>query len=276
MKARSLPSHIPFSFGIPAILWQILFFYLPLALIIATSAMAFSRGETLAWKGLFLFTYLKIIGNSLVLALGNALACLCIAYPLAYLLVFKVKRWKNFLLFLFIVPFWTNFLLHVYSWIFILDKHGLFNTILQTIGIIHDPLHFLYTPFAIYLMMIYTYFPFMVMPIHSALEHIDPHLIEASFVLEATWWQTFRKVLLPLTKKGIFAGFFLVYIPSFGEFAIPEFMGGGKYLFVGNVIADCIIGGGARAFGMTFTLFACSILLISVGLLYWGLEKILR
>ncbi len=276
MKVRSIPSYLPFSFGVPAVLWQILFFYLPLALIIATSSIAISQGEAVAWKGLLFPAYLKIIASSLALALGNALACLFLAYPLAYLLVFKVKRWKNLLLFLLIVPFWTNFLIHVYSWIFVLDKHGLLNTLLQSIGMIDAPIHFLNTPFAIVLMMIYAYFPFMVMPLHAALEHIDPHLIEASFDLEATWWQTFRRILLPLTKKGVMAGFFLVYIPSFGEFAIPEFLGGGKYLFVGNVIAECIIGGEARAFGMAFTLLACSILLMSVGLLYWGMGKVLR
>lgn len=274
MKAGSLPSHVPFGMGIPAILWQILFFYLPLALIIGTSAFAFSHGTP--WEGLFLWAYLKIIGSSLALSFGNALACLLIAYPLAYLLVFKVKRWKNLLLFLLIVPFWTNFLLHVYSWIFVLDKQGLLNTFLQAIGAIHEPLRFLHTPFAITVMMIYTYLPFMILPLHTALERIDPHLIEASYDLEASWWQTFRKVLLPLTKKGAMAGFFLVYIPSFGEFAIPEFMGGGKYLFVGNVIAECILGGGAQAFGMAFTLLACAILLLSVGVLYWAMGRVFR
>ena len=151
----------------------------------------------------------------------NVILCFLIAYPLAYFIAFRGKKYKNGLLFLLLIPFWTNFLLHVYAWFYVLEKHGFFNNILLQAGVISEPLLLLNSPFAIMIMMVYYYLPFMVLPIYSSLERFNSSLIEASFDLGATWFQTFRRIILPLTMRGIRAGFFLVYIPSFGEFAIP-------------------------------------------------------
>ncbi len=279
MKAPS--SEFPFAIGIPALIWQILFFYIPLFLIIFSSILQISEAgiiEGVTFKKLTFFltpTYLGVIASSLMMALSNTLICLAVGYPLAYFIAFAGKKFKNMLLFLLIVPFWTNFLLHVYAWFFVLEKEGFLNNLLRGLGIIHEPIHFLNSMFATMIMMVYYYLPFMVLPLYSALERFDYRLIEASLDLGASGMQTFRRILLPLTLRGVRAGFFLVYIPSFGEFAIPELMGGDKRMFVGSVVSHYILGDETGSLGAAFTVVSCAILLVSAIFLYWLINKIL-
>ena len=278
---RPPASELPFSIGAPAMIWQVLFFYLPLAILLVSSLAKFSEAdifEGFTFEKISFFLrplYLKVILSSFMLALGNAILCLLIAYPLAYFLAFTGKRYKNFFLFLLIVPFWTNFLLHVYAWFFVLEKDGFLNNILRGMGLIHDPILMLNTPFAIMIMMVYYYLPFMVMPLYSSLEKMDNRLIEASLDLGASWGQTLRRVILPLTKRGLKAGFFLVYIPSFGEFAIPELMGGDKLMFVGTVVSNYILGDETGSLGAAFTVVASILLLISAICLYWVIDRLI-
>lgn len=275
---RPLASQYPFSIGIPAIVWQVLFFYIPLLLIVVTSFVKFSDlkiiGLTFEKIAYFLNpTYLRVIGLSLLLAIVNSIICFCIAYPLAYFIAFRGKRFKNALLFFLLIPFWTNFLLHVYAWFYVLEIHGFLNNLLMKLGVIHDPLLLLNTPFAILIMMVYYYLPFMVLPIYSSLERFNHSLIEASFDLGASWFQTFRRIVLPLTMRGIRAGFFLVYIPSFGEFAIPSLMGGDKIMFVGNVVSEYILAEGTGSLGAAFMVVSCVILLATAIFFYWLLGR---
>lgn len=279
MKIKFLPrppsSELPFAMGAPALIWQVLFFYVPLFLIFAASVIKVSSRGTVEGvtfeKLLFFFspTYLYVIGSSLLLALSNAIICLLIAYPLAYFLAFRGKKFKNLFLFLLIVPFWTNFLLHVYAWFFVLEREGFLNNMLRFLGIIQEPLHLLNSLFAIMVMMVYYYLPFMVLPIYSSLERFNFRLIEASMDLGANWLQTFKRIMLPLTLRGVRAGFFLVFIPSFGEFAIPELMGGDRKMFVGSAISQYILGEETGSLGSAFTVVSMLFLLISaVGLYY--------
>ncbi len=274
-------SEYPFTFGAPAMIWQVLFFYIPLAILAVSSFFAVSEagvfeGITFSKIAFFLRPlYLKVICYSFALALGNALICLLIAYPLAYFMAFTGKRFKNWLLFLLIVPFWTNFLLHVYAWFFVLEREGFLNQFLLKIGLIQTPFELLNTPFAIMIMMVYYYLPFMVFPLYSSLEKMDVKLIEASMDLGATWTQTLARVMLPLTTRGLRAGFFLVYIPSFGEFAIPELMGGDRQMFVGTVISNYILGDETGSLGAAFTVFASSLLLLSALGIYWILNRLI-
>jgi spermidine/putrescine transport system permease protein len=263
---RPPASEHPFSIGIPAILWQVLFFYIPLLLIVVTSFVQFTPqgfvGLTFSKISHFLTPlYLRVIGLSFLLAIVNVILCFLIAYPLAYFIAFRGKKYKNGLLFLLLIPFWTNFLLHVYAWFYVLEKHGFINNILMQAGVISEPLLLLNSPFAIMIMMVYYYLPFMVLPIYSSLERFNLSLIEASFDLGATWFQTFRRIILPLTMRGIRAGFFLVYIPSFGEFAIPSLMGGDKIMFVGNVVSEYILAEGTGSLGAAFMVVSCAFLL---------------
>lgn len=279
-KTRRFP--FPFFFGSPALLWQIFFFYLPLAFIAITSFVVFSdtgHFQSLTLERILIFlkpVYAKVIGSSILLALGNSLICFLIGYPIAYFLAFKAKKIKPLLLFFLIVPFWINFLLHVYAWFFVLEKYGLLNTILMKIGLISTPIHFLNSLFAIMVMMVYYYLPFMVLPLYSSLEQFNKQLIEASHDLGANWWQTLHRILLPLSRGGILAGFFLVYIPSFGEFAIPELMGGDKWLFVGNVVSQYMLSETEGSLGAAFTFVSALVLLLTIFFLYKGINYLLK
>ena len=275
---RPPASEHPFSIGVPAILWQILFFCIPLLLIVVTSFVQFTPEGffKLSFSKVAHFLtplYLRVIGLSLALAITNVILCFLIAYPLAYFIAFRGKRFKNGLLFLLLIPFWTNFLLHIYAWFYVLEKHGFLNNILLNLGLIKQPLLLLNSPIAIIIMMVYYYLPFMVLPIYSSLERFNTSLIEASFDLGASWFQTFRRIILPLTMRGIRAGFFLVYIPSFGEFAIPSLMGGDKIMFVGNVVSEYILAEGTGSLGAAFMVVSCVILLATAIFFYWLLGR---
>ncbi len=275
---RPPASDYPFSIGIPALIWQLLFFYIPLLIIVVTSFLRTSSGgaQELTFEKIAHFLnplYLRVIAFSLILALANVILCFLIAYPLAYFLAFKGKKIKNFLLFLLLIPFWTNFLLHVYAWFYVLEKHGFLNNLLQQVGLIKEPIILLNSTFAIMIMMVYYYLPFMVLPIYTSLERFNMSLIEASFDLGASWIQTFRRIILPLTMRGVRAGFFLVFIPSFGEFAIPSLMGGDKLMFVGNVVSEYILAEGTGSLGAAFMVVSCIILLAFAIFFYWLLGR---
>jgi spermidine/putrescine transport system permease protein len=261
----------PFFVGMPGIVWQVLFFYVPLLCIIALS---FS-GTT--WLSNFVpfmrSSYFMVIGRSLLLATLNATLCTLIAYPLAYFLAFRAGRFKSILLFLVILPFWNNFLVHIYAWTFVLDHQGIINTVLLNLHLIQEPIHFLNSFPAVLLMMVYFYMPFMILPLYAALERFDRRLIEASLDLGATWWGTIRHVLIPLSMPGIRTGFFLVFIPSFGEFIIPEFMGGNKNMYVGTVVSDFILGTQTIGQGAAFTIISSCMLIVAAGLLYLFLSR---
>lgn len=279
---ESRKSHFPFFIGMPAVIWQVLFFYIPLVLILFSSVIKtneFGSFETLSFYKIKLFlqpTYIKVIGSSLLLALSNAVICFLIAYPFAYFLAFRCEKYKNLLLFFLVVPFWTNFLLHVYAWFFVLEREGLINNLLSQLSILSNPHSYLNSLFSIMIMMVYYYLPFMVLPIYSSLEKFDFRLVEASVDLGATWVQTFKQILLPLSIRGIRSGFFLVFIPSFGEFAIPELMGGDKWMFVGNVISIYILGEQTGAFGAAFTVVSVIGLILSCFLLYFIINFLLK
>ncbi len=200
---KLLSEEFPFFIGVPALVWQVFFFYVPLCFIIFLSLTSYEYFASFITP-----LYAKIIMRSLTLATLTACTCFSIAYPLAYFIARQGPWLKNVLLFLLIVPFWTNFLLHILAWFFVLEPRGFLNSFLLKLGIISQPLHLLNGFFAISLMLIYYYLPFMVLPIYSSLEKFDTRFIEASLDLGATWWQTLRRVIMPITLPGIRAGFF--------------------------------------------------------------------
>jgi len=246
--------------------WQLLFFYIPLVFVVLLSLSGDSWTDT--FLSFFTSVYVRIIARSLVMALGTAITCLAIAYPFAYFLVFRAGRLLNLLLFLVMLPFWTNFLLHICAWFFVLDRQGVLSHALQYLGIMSEPLNILNGVGAIGIMMVYFYLPFMILPLYAALDRFDKRLIEASLDLGASWRQTVIRILLPLTASGIRVGFLLVFIPAFGEFAIPEFMGGDRTLFVGSVITHFILGTESSVAGAAFTLISSAVLVCAVALLY--------
>lgn len=275
-KARSVfQRESSFAFTVPAILWQVLFLYMPLFLVIYTSFKV-SAGSawyelTLSHYGSLLNTeYFRIIMRSVCIASCVTLLCLLLAYPVAYFLALKVdRRWKNFLLFLLTLPFWTNFLIQVYSWVFVLDHNGLINAVLLKLGIIQTPLHMVNNVYALFLVMIHYYLPFMIMPLYSILEKIEHDLLEASMDLGATHWQTFTRITVPLSLSGIKTGILLVFVPAFGEFVVPSLIGGAKYMYVGSLISHYFLVARDSQLGAAFTIVSGLVLLVCALLFNW-------
>lgn len=259
-----------FFWAIPALVWQILLLYIPLFFVLLHS---FASKETLFtfahYYELLDITHGIILLRSLCLAATTAIVCLLIAYPVAYVLSFYVNRFKNVLLFFLIIPFWTSLLVQLYAWFFILDKHGVLNSFLLKLGILSQPYQLLNTPFAVYLVSIYCYIPFMIMPIYSILEKLDIRLREASLDLGATKWETFMHVTVPLSMPGIKTGFYLVFIPAFGEFVIPMLLGGGKQFYVGSMITHYFLVSRSSEMGAAFTWLSSVVLVISAFLMQW-------
>ncbi len=250
-----------FLLFMPALLWQILFMVAPVAVIVYFSFIGPGLVLTLDhYRSLLKWPYFAIIFRSLFLAVSTAVMSLLIAYPVAYFLAIRVTKFKNMLLFFLTLPFWINFLVQIYAWYFLLERNGLINTILLKLGLISDPVLLSNKLFAIFIVMIYCYLPFMIMPLYSIIEKIDLRLLEASADLGATPWQTFRRITLPLSMPGIRTGLLLVLIPTFGEFVIPSLLGGSKYMLVGSLISFFFLGARDKAGGSAFTCLSGAVL----------------
>ena len=180
--------------------------------------------------------YWKAYLSSLRIAITSTFLALCVAYPIAYGMARAPDEWRPTLMMLVILPFWSSFLIRVYSWKAILAQEGLLNQFLLWIGVIDTPLTILNTTTAVYIGIVYTYLPFMILPIYAALDRLDTSLLEAAEDLGCTRLQAFWLVTFPLSRGGIIAGCFLVFIPVMGEFVIPELLGGSGTLMIGKVL----------------------------------------
>ena len=180
--------------------------------------------------------YWKAYLSSLKIAAISTFLTLLVGYPIAYGMAKSSDSWRPTLMMLVILPFWTSFLIRVYAWIGILSTEGFLNQFLQWIGLTSEPLTILNTNYAVYVGIIYTYLPFMVLPIYSALEKMDGSLIEAAEDLGCSRFSAFWVVTFPLSRPGMIAGCFLVFIPALGEFVIPSLLGGSGTLMIGKVL----------------------------------------
>lgn len=226
-------------------LWIALVLLLPFGLILkisfATSQLgvppygppvSFRAYAALIHDNLYLTAYL----SSLRTAFVATVLALLIGYPMAYAIARSSQRWRSILLLLVVLPFWTSFLIRIYAWIGLLRPTGLVNTALESLGLIDAPLRLINTDGAVMLGIVYTYLPFMVLPLYARLEKLDPALLEAAADLGARPWRAFLKITLPLSHPGIIAGCLLVFIPAVGEFVIPELLGGPDTLMIGKVL----------------------------------------
>ena len=198
------------------------------------SVLDFENFEFLMMDDLYYKAYL----SSLKIAAISTFFTLLIGYPIAYAMTRASKEWRPTLLMLIILPFWTSFLIRVYAWIGILGQEGFLNQALMFLGLTSEPLIILNTPIAVYIGIVYTYLPFMVLPIYSALEKLDDSLLEAAEDLGCSRLKAFWLVTFPLSRGGIIAGCFLVFIPTLGEFVIPSLLGGSNTLMIGKVLWD--------------------------------------
>ena len=182
--------------------------------------------------------YWKAYLNSIKIALISTVFCLLIGYPMAYAMARANPSSRNILLMLVILPFWTSFLLRVYAWIGILKNNGLINNVLMAFGVIDEPIVMMQTDFAVYVGIVYSYLPFMILPLYANLERLDNTLLEAASDLGSTPTRAFFSITLPLSVSGIVAGCLLVFIPAVGEFVIPALLGGPDTLMIGRVLWD--------------------------------------
>jgi putrescine transport system permease protein len=188
----------------------------------------------LVQDGYYVIIYLASLKMA---AIGTAL-CLLVGYPMAYYIARQPPRRRQVLLLGVILPFWISFLLRVYAWIGLLGNNGVVNDVLLRAGVIEKPLTLLYTDLAVYIGIVYSYLPFMVLPLYASLERLDAGLLDAAADLGARRWQAFLDVTLPLSVPGIVGGCLLVFIPAVGEFVIPALLGGSDTLMIGRVLWD--------------------------------------
>ncbi|SDZ79296.1 ABC transporter permease subunit [Rubrimonas cliftonensis] len=174
--------------------------------------------------------------SSLRIAATATLITLLVGYPIAYAMARAPQGWRPALLMLVILPFWTSFLIRVYAWIGILKRDGLLNLALESMGLISQPLVIHNTEIAVYIGIVYSYLPFMILPLYSALEKQDLSLLEAAADLGCKPWEAFARITLPLSLAGVAAGCFLVFIPAMGEFVIPELLGGARTQMIGRTL----------------------------------------
>ena len=190
---------------------------------------------------LFLMTdplYVDTYISSVKFALINTVICLAIGYPFAYFMARSPVGMRPALLMLVSLPFWTSYLLRVYAWKGLLDDNGVFNNILLSLHVINEPIRMMHTSFSMMLGMVYSYLPFMILPLYANLAKMDLRLLEAAKDLGASPFVTFWLITVPLSKNGIVAGAMLVFIPSVGEYVIPELLGGPSTLMIGRVLWD--------------------------------------
>jgi putrescine transport system permease protein len=198
----------------------------------------FDNYQVLLRESLYLDTFLY----SVKVAAVSTFWCLLIGYPMAYAIARSKPSTRNLLLMLIILPFWTSFLLRVYAWVGLLKTNGVINNTLLAMGLIDEPLTLLYTDFAVYIGIVYSYLPFMILPLYSNLEKHDLTLLEAAADLGAKPFKAFFKVTLPLSMPGIVAGCLLVFIPAVGEFVIPSLLGRTDQLMIGTVLSAQFFG----------------------------------
>ena len=241
-KKNTLPA---IAMAGPVSLWMILFVALPMLFIIYISFM--SRGvfgdvvyefSTDSYKTLLDSVYFKVIVKSIRAAFITTVLCLLAGYPFAYYIAKQPKEKASKLIMLIMIPFWTNSLMRLNSWLLLFQTSGPVNSILQSTGIVDAPVGFVYTDGLVMLGMITNMLPFAVLPMYSSIEKLSKSLLESSADLGASRRETFFNITLPLTFPGIFSSIILVFIPSLGIYTVTDMLGGGKVLYIGNIIKN--------------------------------------
>jgi len=278
-RARSL-------LALPSVLWWILFFVVPLGILVVYS---FGQLDIITFKMSFGWTfdnyprikdplYLNAIVRSLLLAGGATVGTFVLGFPVAYFISRQRGRAQQLLIVAILVPFWVSFVIRTYAWINVLDENGPLASGLRRIGLLHGSLGLAYTDKAVLIGMIATYLPLMILPLFVALERIDDSLIHAASDLGADGRRTMMRVVLPLARPGIASGCLLVGVPAMGEYVIPSILSGGKVLMLGNVIGDQFLTVGDYPFGAalaTSFMLALTVFLVIARMRGQGKEDIL-
>jgi spermidine/putrescine transport system permease protein len=255
----------------PVAAWMVLFVAAPFVYIFMVSFMkkgtygGVELGFSLQnYANIFEPMYLNVFVESIVLAAVTTVICLLIAYPFTYFVAQKTTVAKTVFISMVMVPFMVSSLVRMYSWINLLRKDGIINSVLLDLHIIHDPLQMVYNNFGIIVGMAYTLLPFMILPLYSSIEKLDKSLLEASSDLGARPARAFARITLPLTMPGIFAGVIMVFIPTLGYFFVSDMLGGSKTMLIGNLIRNQFETAKNWPFGAALSIFLIVITLIAL------------
>lgn len=258
------------------LVWLFILALVPFILIVAVSFLNVGQGHHIvqfpftvnAYQQLLQPIFLTVLGRSLAVSAVTTVLCLLLGYPFAYCLTRLPSSWRQFMLFLLIIPFWTSSLIRAYAMITILKARGLLNQTLLHLGIIHQPMHILYTPVATQIGLVYSLLPFMVLPIYSVLEKLDWDLVEAARDLGATRLQTFIRIILPLSRSGILSGVLLVFLPAMTIFYIPKVLGGARSMLLGNLINNQFLQAQNWPLGSALSVALTVLMLMMLGIYY--------
>ena len=259
--------------AVPFLLWTVVFVAIPLIYILCMSFL--KRAQTRGVVAEFSFdsyarmvtpTYLKVYAQSMWLAVLTTLFTLLIGYPFSYFVSRLSERRRSLVLLLVVVPFWTNSLVRIYGWMILLRSQGVINTLLIALGVIDTPLKLLYNFGAVLVGMIYALLPFMILSTYSAIEKLDPSLVEAARDLGAGRWRAFWTVTVPMTRAGIMAGCVLVFIPSVGLFFISDLLGGAKTMLLGNLIKNELLTARDWPMGAALSVVMMAMTLLVIGI----------
>ncbi len=262
----------------PVTLFLGIFFLLPLCIIAVFSFLTpglyggvewtfyhWNYGRIFGWADGFIEifepVYLQILWRSLSFAALTVILTLILCYPVAFWVSRLSDRWRLVFLFLITLPFFSSLIVRLYAWLLILKPTGLLNTVLLNIGLISEPLEILYTPAAVVLGMVYVMVPFMFLPLYASVDTLDRAQIEASLDLGANRVQTFLKVVLPQTLPGIIGGAVIVFIPSVGNFVVPDVLGGAKGLMIGNLVEQQFLSSRNWPFGSALSMIIMAVVL---------------
>ena len=257
--------------AVPTVLWLVVFFVLPLAVVLVFSFMSRGRGGvailpfTMEHYERTFGVFFIILRRSIGLAALTTIICLIVGYPLAFYISTRRRRIvRQIALFLVILPFWTNFLIRTYAWRILLGEEGTINGVLLSLGLIGEPLSLLNTQLAVVIGLIYGFLPFMVLPIYASVERFNFRYVDAAHDLGANDVRTFLRVVLPLTLPGVLAGCALVFIPSVGAFVTPDLLGGTKGLMIGNLINKQFGGSGNMPLGSALSIVMMAVVMVSL------------
>ena len=255
----------------PYLLWMLMFTIVPILLMVHYGFTHNDGSFTLEHLTRFFSPlYLGIMRQSFELAMIATMICFVIAYPVAYILSSKAYQNKTVLIALFIVPMWMNFLVRTYAWTFILGNQGLINNLRVMMGLERQQMMF--TDGAVLLGLVYTFLPFMIFPIYSSLQKIDPQVIEGAKDLGANTYHVFRRIIFPLSLPGVASGVTMVFMPAVATFLVSNLLGGAQYILIGNLIEIQFLNVGNRHFGSMLALILF-VLIIGCNLLLARLQR---
>lgn len=253
----------------PYVAWLTLFIVIPMLVILLYSITTTKPDQAASLQftlenfiKFFDPVFIKVLLKSLRIAGITTFFCLIIGYPLAYIIAKTSEKMQTLLILLITIPMWINMLIRTYAWVSLLSDKGIINMVLGFVGL--GPIKMLETDFAVILGMVYNFLPFMIIQIYTVLSKLDHSMIEASYDLGANRYQTFRKVVFPLSLSGVISGITLVFLPSLSTFVIPKLLGGGSYFLIGNLIENQFINIGNYHFGSAISLIMAVLIMLSM------------